>query len=192
MKTGFNYFNLEGPVLLIGAAYSGKSAIAQSALRPDLKTVVFGTADPKENGFAQRIAELKAERPRLWTTIEDNANIKEHIEKIDDSCRQILLDSLNQWVASRVLDGSFKYSLEQLKDHIENEFRGMIKALEEKSDRRIVLVSSEISAGIAPPHAVPRLYRELASKLNCRVAQFAKSVVLITAGLPLMLKGRAP
>lgn len=188
MRPPFDMGKLPSPLLIIGAAHTGKSEMATDILEQTANTAVFGTADPKESAFKDRINQLKSLRPTNWDTWEDNQNITEILTDLDSKYKQILIDSLNQWVASRILNGVGKYSTTQLEQLVSHEASTIMSCLQNHSDKRIVIVTSEVGSGISPPHKIPRLFRQMASRVNCRFAQIACSVVLITAGIPLLLK----
>jgi adenosylcobinamide kinase/adenosylcobinamide-phosphate guanylyltransferase len=80
---------------------------------------------------------------------------------------------------------------------------GADRPLEAASDRLIeiigtlacpvVLVSNEVGSGIIPENALARRYADALGILNQRVAAAVDRVVLMTAGLPVLIKpGRAP
>ena len=175
--------------MIIGAAHTGKSELATDIMLKEARTAVFGTADPKETAFKERISLLKSHRPKTWTTWEENQNVTELIGQLDESYSQILLDSLNQWVASRILSGVKKYSVVQLEEQICHEAATIIAALQKHSNKRIIIVSSEVAAGVTPPGQIPRLFRQMASRVNCYFAEMSTSVVLMSAGIPLLIKG---
>ena len=50
------------------------------------------------------------------------------------------------------------------------------------------LVSNEVGGGITPDNPLARRFRDEAGFLHQRLARIADTVVLVTAGLPLMLK----
>lgn len=179
------------PVLVIGAAYTGKSELAHHACQAELKTLVIGTADISEGLLQARVEELRRQRPPSWEHVQGDEDLGRQISEASERYEQILLDSINQWVAFHLLQNMQKYSLEQLGQHIEFLARDLVRAVE-KSPARIVLVSSEVGAGITPPKAIARHFRQLVSRINCQLAAVCPSVVLVSAGIPMMIKGLTP
>jgi adenosylcobinamide kinase/adenosylcobinamide-phosphate guanylyltransferase len=60
------------------------------------------------------------------------------------------------------------------------------------SSTPLVLVSNEVGLGIVPMTPLGRRFRDVQGQLNQAIAAAAPNVALITAGLPLWLKGAAP
>ena len=56
----------------------------------------------------------------------------------------------------------------------------------------IVIVSNEVGHGVVPQNALGRQFRDAQGRLNQRLAAAADLVVMITAGLPMVLKGQLP
>jgi len=54
-----------------------------------------------------------------------------------------------------------------------------------------VLVSNEVGMGIVPDNALARSYMDHAGRMNQAVAEAADRVVVVTAGLPQVLKDEA-
>jgi adenosylcobinamide kinase/adenosylcobinamide-phosphate guanylyltransferase len=187
------YPALPTPVLVLGAAYTGKSELAHKTLDPARKTLVIGTADLSEGWIALRVEELKRQRPEHWVHHDGPLDLAAHLRLHAHEYEQILVDSINQWVANLVLTYAQKYSLEQLQPLCEREVFSFCVAVEEtKHLTRIVLVSSEVGAGITPPKPVARLFRQLVSRINCRLAERASAVLLVSAGIPMLIKGEWP
>ena len=189
-RSAQQYSSLIAPVLVIGAAYTGKSELAHQTLLADRKTLVIGTADLNEGLLAARVAELRQQRPDHWQHLQGQLELAAQLREEGPAYEQILIDSINQWVANLVLTHAQKYSLEQLTPLCERailEFCTAVSAVASKT--RITLVSSEVGAGIAPPKPVARLFRQLVSRINCRLAEQAGSVLLVSAGIPLLIRG---
>jgi len=54
----------------------------------------------------------------------------------------------------------------------------------------VILVSNEVGAGIVPDNALARAYMDAAGEMNQALAAAADRVVLVTAGLPQVLKDK--
>jgi adenosylcobinamide kinase/adenosylcobinamide-phosphate guanylyltransferase len=187
------YPALATPVLVLGAAYTGKSELAHKTLDPERRTLVIGTADMSEGLIALRVAELRRQRPAHWVHHDGSLDLGAHLRSEARDYEQILVDSINQWVANLILTHAQKYSMDQLLPLCEREVFDFCAAVEEIKDlTRIVLVSSEVGAGITPPKPVARLFRQLVSRINCRLAEHASAVLLVSAGIPMLIKGEWP
>jgi len=58
--------------------------------------------------------------------------------------------------------------------------------------KTLIAVTNEVGSGIVPANRLGRLYRAALGLTNQRLAQHADTVTLLTAGLPLPLKGTPP
>ena len=57
---------------------------------------------------------------------------------------------------------------------------------------QLVLVTNEVGYSVVPENALARKFRTAQGQLNQRLAAAANKVVLVTAGLPLVLKSADP
>ncbi len=186
--TARNLVELASPLLVIGAAYTGKSEMAHAACRAAARTAVIGTADLSEGLLRARVEELQKQRPSHWQNIEGIEDLGAQVRKLSGEFEQILLDSINQWVAQHMLSNLQKYSLDQLSLHLEYLTRDLVSAITE-APCRIIIVSSEVGAGISPPRPIARTFRQLVGRINCRLAAACPTVIQVTAGIPMTLKG---
>ena len=187
---GIDYLQLRSPIFVIGAAHSGKSGLAQQLLDEDNEAIVIGTGQVTDENFSKRIQELKDQRPKLWQSHECTENLIDSLESAAETHTQIIIDSINQWIANLTLSLAEKYDIQQLEELITHQGRQLCSAIKTYSEsHRIVLVSSEVGAGISPPSALARIYRQSTSRLNCHLAENSKTVMMISAGLPMILKG---
>ena len=189
-KAQIDLKSLQAPILIIGAAYTGKSRLAHQILDPQLAAAVIGTGNTEDSDFNLRIQELKKERPLLWENLEPKNNILDCFSTATSKYKQVIFDSINQWIAQLTLDRSRSYSDEQLEASLLHEGRQLCELLNTQSQHsKIVLVTSEVGAGLSPPTALPRIYRQATSRVNCYLAEACATVVLVSAGIPLILKG---
>ena len=203
----------KGSIFVVGAAHAGKSELSmrmilkvQEELGGDglskrggvtklagsqFRTVVIGTALPEEQAFKSRLDGLKSLRPSSWRTIEEPVALVNSLETMKDEYDYFLIDSLSQWIAALLYTGSSKYSLEQLEVYAMDEIKGFIELLQKmKKDctKNLIVVSSEVGAGISPQKHIERLFRELVGRANCMVAEVAGTVVHVVAGIGTVIK----
>jgi len=57
---------------------------------------------------------------------------------------------------------------------------------------QLVLVTNEVGYSVVPENALARKFRTAQGQLNQKLAAAANKVVLVTAGLPLVLKNSDP
>lgn len=189
LRSRGNTKSLRNPTLIIGASHTGKSEMAIKQLDEDKTTIVFGTAITEEPELQARIDELKTLRPKHWLHIESCEELTEKLKQNIKCTEQILFDSVNQWVAAFILDKYKIMTPEQVEEALELELQELEDLIvKHHQKRRIIFVTSEVGAGISPPAPVARLFRRLVSKANCRIADICNSVLLMTAGIPLIIK----
>lgn len=176
---------LPSPLFILGAAYSGKSVLALEALKPDAPTTVIGTARLSE--LEGRIDKLKSLRPPHWEHREGH-ELNDYLTQSLPRSKQILVDSINQWLANVLLESWNKYDLAQQDARLNLEIRSFCETMHKHRDHRFVIVSSEIGAGVTPPQELARFFRQLLGRLHQVLAAESASVVQVVAGLPLLFK----
>ena len=182
-----NLSNLSTPLFIIGAAHTGKSELVLQLVEPDHLVVVLGTASTKEPEFTDRLSLLKSLRPNHWHCIEDISSISQIYEQATQQYDSVIIDSINQWVASFIVENIKSYSTTQLQDLIDHELSSLLTLIE-TSKTPTYIVSTEVGGGLSPKGQVPRLFRQMVSRYNCLLANISQSVLLVSAGIPLVLK----
>lgn len=180
--TGETLSRLPGHLLIIGAAYAGKSEIAIRALDSEKPTVVIGSAVLQEEILQERVKQLRALRPKHWEHVDAEIRLAEQLKRIAGGGQQILLDSFNLWLANALLNDMQKYTGLQLIQHFDYEVR-CIADLIKSAQNRIVIVSSEAGAGISPPQEPARLFRQILGHAHVALARACPNVAWVTAGL---------
>jgi adenosylcobinamide kinase/adenosylcobinamide-phosphate guanylyltransferase len=180
---------LPSPMLIIGPAHCGKSDFAVEALNQSLRAAFVGTADISEPGMTALVAPRRAVRPEFWDTLEDVNDLPRLLAEVSQNYPQVLVDSINQWIARVFVKESAKHAVEDIEKIVETDAEQICAVLAGTPKSRIVLVTSEVAAGLAPPSASARAFRQTSGRINCRLAAACRSVVLITAGIPMVIKG---
>ncbi|MBN1847673.1 MAG: bifunctional adenosylcobinamide kinase/adenosylcobinamide-phosphate guanylyltransferase [Deltaproteobacteria bacterium] len=172
----------KGCALLIGGAKSGKSRIALDICNKSEKKKIFmATAQALDDEMKKRIQRHKAERGDDWITVEESIQITDRLAELDASNTVILLDCLTLWLNNLFMEKG--ESIESIQESID----GLLKRLSQIK-AVVVIVSNEVGMGIVPENDLARMYRDVAGSLNQHIAQVAKKVVAVMAGLPVVLK----
>lgn len=170
-------------VFITGGARSGKSGFALAAASAVLGRKGFiATATAVDEEMRERIARHRAERDDEWETFEEPLHISQLMEAAA-VCDVIVVDCLTVWLSNVMWSG-----LDAMK-----EIEILVRTCERIRDGRrtqIYIVSNEVGMGIVPENEVARRFRDLAGILNQKIAAVADEVYLVTAGIPLQIKGR--
>ena len=171
-------------LLILGGARSGKSRLAQDiATRRWRRPVYLATAEILDDEMAARVRLHRRTRAQHWRCVEEPLEIAKIIRRGIPGTDGILVDCLTIWLSNVLLKegrGAFARRRDEL-----------VKALRQ-ARQDVILVANEVGMGVVPEHALGRTFRDLAGWLNQAVAKEADTVVFVTAGLPLVLKGRLP
>lgn len=168
-------------LFVIGGARSGKSRYAQTRIEALPGSLAFiATAEAGDAEMAQRIARHRADRGPRWTAHDAPLDLPEAIAKAQASADAILVDCLTLWLSNLMLrEADVEQATSALCDAVQ------------QCRVPLALVANEVGMGIVPMNELARRYRDHAGCLSQRVAEVAGEVVLVTAGLPLVLKSPA-
>lgn len=171
-------------LLILGGARSGKSHLAQDiAARRWFHPVYLATAEILDDEMAARVRLHRRARARRWRCVEEPLEIAKIIRRGVPGADGILVDCLTIWLSNVLLKegrGAFRRRRDEL-----------VKALRQ-ARQDVILVANEVGMGVVPEYELGRTFRDLAGWLNQAVAAEADTVVFVTAGLPLVMKGRLP
>ncbi len=170
---------------VLGAAHSGKSEWALTQLNREVPTTVIGTA--VLSGLEERITALKNSRPKHWKHLESGDLFEQLKLAFTGAPQQIVIDSLNQWLANYLLDSWLKYDRKQHESRIALELERLFQMIDAHPATHVLSVSSEVGAGITPPDELSRFFRQTLGQVNQRFAARANTVVQIVAGLPIFM-----
>ena len=166
---------------VLGGAGSGKSLWAENLLLSShLEPVYIATSRVFDDEMNAKIAIHKSRRNENWRTIEADLELSDALNGLG-ATQAVLIDCATMWLTNHMLDRS---NLREARDRL-------IGALG-TCDAPVVIVSNEVGQGIVPENALARAFREAQGTLNIELAKAADLAVLVTAGLPQVLKGQLP
>ncbi|WP_433945775.1 bifunctional adenosylcobinamide kinase/adenosylcobinamide-phosphate guanylyltransferase [Paenibacillus sp. SN-8-1] len=183
-------------VLITGGARSGKSAFAERwCMKHASSAVYIATAEVYDEEMRERVnlhRRQRSEADYAWTTLEEPLRLAELLKELDGARQDppaVLVDCLTLWL-SNVLLGAGEGPDTDTTAVVEREIEQLVEAAKLYSGL-LVLVTNEVGSGIVPEYPLGRLYRDLAGRLNRRMAEISEQVFLVTAGIPIELKSRA-
>ncbi|KPP88155.1 MAG: adenosylcobinamide kinase / adenosylcobinamide-phosphate guanylyltransferase [Rhodobacteraceae bacterium HLUCCO07] len=164
--------------LVLGGIASGKSAFAEGLVRQSGKPMIYlATAQPFDDEMTQKIARHRKARGPGWHTIEEPLALAQNLREIAPG-QCVLLDCATLWLSNHLLAES----------DIEAETHALLAAFADCSSD-LVVVSNEVGLAGVPENALARQFANAQGRLNKSIAARASRVILVTAGLPLTLKG---
>lgn len=174
--------------LILGGARSGKSEFAEDIYKGIDDVTYIATAKAIDKEFEERIAIHKARRNTKWTTIEaykDFASIEMKtkyyfLDDVTNMLTNILFDHLG----ARDIDDEDVSLVEKL---VIDEVATLFTRVKEM-DADIVIVSSELGAGLVPEAKLSRLFRDMHGKVNQYIAKNADEVYYVIASIGVKIK----
>ena len=187
--------------LILGGARSGKSSYAEqlcfslqqkcsSAIEDD--PIYIATALAFDDEMHTRIEKHqhdRAEDEKSWQLIECPLLLAELLED-EQKSTIYLVDCLTLWLNNIIFNLGEKPAQQKIEAKT-NQLIRSIAAFQNTHKRHLVLVANEVGLGIVPLGSVSRLFVDNAGWLNQGIAIIADTVTLITAGIPLTLKGNS-
>lgn len=184
-------------ILVLGGARSGKSAFAQQLAGKLGDSVCFiATASAFDEEMEKRIEIHRGSRPEGWDTIQLEATSGAPVlpKEVDVAILDCFTVYLYGLMASVGLDWKVEdedqMAEEEVLERCETVEAEAIKTIEalKESVPRLVVVSNEVGMSLVPPFRLGRIFRDIAGRLNQRVAEEADEVFIMIAGLPVRLK----
>lgn len=181
--------------LLIGGARSGKSSYAEELAKSIGGKVVFvATAEAGDEEMKTRILRHQQARPAEWGLIEASLQVGEKISAHGSSAGVVILDCITLLVNNIMC----KYMLahgdeltgeaaDYLDAEVKKEINGIINAMK-KTGASFIVVTNDVGAGLIPPNAMARIYRDLLGRANQMLGAYVEYVYLMVAGLPMQVK----
>ncbi|MBK8970991.1 MAG: bifunctional adenosylcobinamide kinase/adenosylcobinamide-phosphate guanylyltransferase [Hahellaceae bacterium] len=166
--------------LILGGARSGKSGYAERiAASESLPVTVVVTAESFDEGMQARIERHRQDRPSSWVTREAPLYLAECVLALPPG-QCVIVDCLTVWLNNHL----YHFPDEPLMPKI-TKICEAVKAC----PATLILVSNEVGMGVVPLGEITRQFVDHAGWMNQALALVCEQVTLISAGLPLALKG---
>lgn len=163
---------------ILGGAASGKSAFAeQLCVTTQKDRIYWATAQIFDSEMREKVSRHLKQRGGGWATVEEPETAGPVLDRLAPG-QICLMDCATMWLTSHLL--------------AEHDLMAAQEELLSAVDRcraDLVIVSNETGLGIVPENKLARRFREAQGRLNIALAARADTVVQVTAGLPLVLKG---
>lgn len=180
-------------ILVSGATRSGKSSFAESqAHNLDKPVAYLATAEALDEEMINRVKHHQKSRNPDWTTFEEPYAIEAVIKDNHQNYPVWVLDCITLYVSNLLFSQLGKVEGDNLvaddvNDYILQKIDNLISVLKE-ANIDIFLVTNEIGWGLVPPDPVSRLYRDIAGRVNQKLAEAADEVFVVMLGIPVRIK----
>lgn len=177
-------------VLVTGGARSGKSSFAESLYHNFHDVVYIATSRVSDEEMKERIMLHRNSRSSEWRTFEENYNIKNCVGEE----KNYLLDCITVLTSNIMFDitkDAERIPLQlqkKVEDTVINEIGNLISVIKQR-DYNLVMVTNEVGCSIVPENHIARVYRDIAGRINRRIADLSDEVYLVVCGIPLKIKG---
>lgn len=161
--------------LVLGGARSGKSVYAENLFADCDRMIYVATAELFDEEMRARADLHRQRRGSRWQTVETALDLTDTLDAYPGE--PMLVDCLTVWLGN----------LMHAERNLDTESAALVECVA-GAPGPIVLVASEVGLGIIPDNAMARRFRDAAGQLNQQIAGVATRVVMVTAGLPLILK----
>jgi len=182
----------DGVILVTGGARSGKSEFAEKLAyeKGEGDVLYIATSLPVDDEMRERIKRHRERRPASWETVEAYKDLDREILKREK--KVVLIDCLTVMISNLLMEVDLTWensTLEQI-DEIEDRISQEVdKILIVSNGVEIIIVTNEVGMGLVPEYKLGRIFRDIAGRMNKKVAEASKEVYLMISGIPVKIKG---
>lgn len=184
-------------ILITGGARSGKSCFAEKTAADKAqngKVLYVATAIPFDDEMKERIKRHKESRPKEWDTYEGYKNLGQLLESSGSNYKAVLLDCVTVMLTNLLWEypgmdfdiPSFE-TLQEAEQFVTDEFDKLTEACS-KCEADVIMVTNELGSGLVPENAISRTFRDIAGRINQKIALKSDEVYLTVCGIPMKIK----
>ena len=179
-------------ILVTGGARSGKSRHAEALIADSPQVLYIATSQIFDEEMAARIQHHRDGRPPHWRTAECWRHLYALITPDNAPEEAILLECVTTMVTNLLfaMGGDTdpdNWDYAAMEQAIEDEIRALIDACQ-RCPAQVVLVTNEVGMGIVPENRLARHFRDIAGRVNQRLAAAADEVWLVVSGIGVKIK----
>lgn len=183
-------------IFVTGGARSGKSTFAEQTVKSFGQRIVYvATAIPFDDGMKDRIIKHKLSRPGEWLTIEDYKNFDKHLSTPEVIAADgIIFDCITVMITNLMMEPKVDFEMvdmtfvNNLEATIQKQIETLIETVK-KHNFNIVIVSNEVGLGLVPFYKMGNFFRDIAGRVNQKIAAEADEVYFTVSGIPMKIKG---
>lgn len=181
-------------ILITGGVRSGKSSYAEErAISMGEKILYIATASGFDDEMRERIRQHRLRRPSSWETLEAFKDFGSVLPALLEGIDGALLDCMTIMVTNIMLQEDVDWECPGTGEInlIEKQVMAQVdELLTVIKDREIpfIIVTNELGMGLVPPYALGRAMRDIAGRVNQKLAKSADEVYLCVSGIPIKIK----
>lgn len=181
-------------ILVTGGARSGKSTFAENLINASYEDVLYiATAIPYDEEMVERIKKHREQRPSKWGTYEGYKELGQVLK--DNTSEAVLLDCITIMVTNLMFDYMGEEDInncnaELMEEYILEQINQLVDGTKAFAGTT-VLVTNEVGSGLVPESKLSRVFRDMAGRVNQKIAGRADEVYLVVSGIPVKIKGEA-
>lgn len=179
-------------ILITGGARSGKSSLAERlAASVSDRVLYIATSQVTDEEMAERIRLHRQARPAHWRTWEGSQQLANVIDQ-QAAGEAVILECITTLIANLMFELTGETPVEAI------DFAVVERAIQQQIDEllaacarspaTIYLVTNELGMGIVPENRLARHFRDIAGRVNQRLAAAAESVFLVISGIEVKIK----
>jgi len=186
-------------IYVTGGAKSGKSSFAEDLLlgmdNGNQKNIYLATSIVFDEEIKAKVALHKERRQDKWITAESYKNFSETLKDVlsDERKNNMLVDCLTNMISNIIFeeqdinwDKPSEKDFEKCNISVEKQVNELINVINRFENT--VIVSNELGMGIVPSYPLGRYFREIAGKMNQKIAEIADEVYFVVSGIPMKIK----
>lgn len=181
--------------LVTGGARSGKSRFGESLLTEDNGEILYiATAKVYDSEMDDRVKKHRQQRPASWHTLEEYRHFSQVLPAWKNKVEGVLLDCVTLMVTQLMLENCHQpwesltpLEVDDIEARIQGEIDVLMVALKDMAIP-VVIITNEVGLGIVPGDKMSRDFRDIAGRVNQRLASMADHVYLVVSGIPVKIK----